>query len=58
MSTLGVFVTKPPDLLLDIDGALPFSHNHFTGVAPDAEFEAFAPHRSQLHPHQPLHDHG
>ena len=40
------------------DGALPFPQDHFTGVAPDAEFEALAPHRPQLYAHQPLDYHG
>jgi hypothetical protein len=34
------------------------SQNHFTGIAPDAEFEALAPHRPQLYAHQPLDYHG
>ena len=43
MSAVYVFMTKPLDRLLDVDGTLPFPQNHFTSVAPDAEFEAFAP---------------
>ncbi len=58
MSALRVLVPKPPDSLLDLDGALPFPQNHFTGVPPDAEFEALAPHRPQLYAHQPLDYHG
>ncbi len=45
MSALGVLVSKPLDRPLDLDGALPFSQNHFTGIAPDAEFETLAAHR-------------
>ena len=37
MSALRVLVAKPLDRLLDLDGALPFLQNHFTGVTPDAE---------------------
>lgn len=43
MSALRVLVAKPLDRVLDLDDALPFSQNHFTGVRPDAEFEALAP---------------
>ena len=45
MRALAVLVTQPFDCLLDLDGALPFSQNHFTGIAPDAEFETLAAHR-------------
>jgi hypothetical protein len=58
MRALGVLVPEPLDRVLDVDGTLLFSQNHFTGVAPDAEFEALAAHRAKLDPHQPLDDYG
>jgi hypothetical protein len=35
-----------------------FPQDHLAGVAPDAEIEAFAPHRPQLRADQPLNNHG
>ena len=58
MSAVRVLVAKPLDRLLDLDGALPFPQNHFTGIAPDAEFEALAAHRAKLYAHQPLDNYG
>ena len=56
--SLGILVAEPFDRLLDLDGALPFSEDHFASVALDTEVKPLAVHCAELHAHQPCHDHG